>query len=137
LTYSSFKNVASKVDGTSYTVEVAVEYRGAYTAFSSPITVTYHTGAAPMPMAKVNNVEVVSFPNPFNDNFQLNFASNNEANVSIVISDLSGKTIESHNVRANEVDGLSFGESFAPGVYTIAVSQGNESYNLKAIKSEK
>jgi hypothetical protein len=134
LTYSSFKNLASKVIGTSYTIAVAVEYRGTYTAYSSPITVTY-TGLTPM--AKVNNVEVVSFPNPFNDNFQLNFASNNEANVSIVIADLSGKTIESHNVRANEVDGLSFGESFAPGVYTIAVSQGNESYNLKAIKSEK
>lgn len=135
LTYSSFKNAASKVDGTEYTIAVAVEYFGTYTEYSSPITVTYHTGAAPM--AKVNTVEVVAFPNPFNDNFQLNFASNNEANVSIVISDLSGKTIESHNVKANEVDGLSFGESFAPGVYTIAVSQGNESYNLKAIKSEK
>jgi hypothetical protein len=134
LKMGSFKNALSKVNGTTYSLKVAAEYNGVFGNFSSPCNITLNTAGL---IANDNNTngDVVSYPNPFTSNFKLAFDTNSNSDVKVVISDLTGKVIESKVVSSSDFQNITFGENAHPGMYSVSVQQDGVISNFKVVKS--
>ena len=73
-------------------------------------------------------------PNPGNNYFILNIRTNNNVDkISVRISDLSGRLVESkNNLKGSQT--LRVGSNLKAGVYFIQLTQGNETKQIKLIK---
>jgi hypothetical protein len=133
ITGSSFKRAAAKINGTTYGLKVAVEYKGSYTAFSD---VCYLTYTIPSPLNKVistNGIDVKAYPNPFED--KLTFEStDNESIISVNVVDITGRNIENFVGNVDELNRLSIGSEYAPGVYHLFVEQNDKTDLIKVIR---
>jgi hypothetical protein len=147
-TTSSTSGFTDLLDETGYTYTVTnpavgVNYfRAKFTnscgvsVYNTPIAVYY----ADCSSGKISNIlesQPLSFnvyPNPYADSFNINLATSNENKVSMAIFDLTGREIEKHEYLVNDFSTLQFGSQYPSGVYTIMVTQGNESKVLKVVK---
>ena len=134
LRMSYFKNALSKVNGTTYSLKVAAEYNGVFGNFSAPCNITLNT-AGLIENDNNTNGDVVSYPNPFTSNFKLAFDTNSNSDVKVVISDLTGKVIESKVVSSSDFQNITFGENAHPGMYSVSVQQDGVISNFKVVKS--
>jgi hypothetical protein len=80
------------------------------------------------------NFNVVTYPNPFTENFNLNLTSLSEEKVTVMVYDMTGKLLERKEVAPNELTELQIGTNFASGVYNVIVSQGENVKSLRVIK---
>ncbi len=134
LKMSSFKNALSKVNLTTYSLKVSAEYNGVFGNFSAPCNITINT-AGLIANDNTTNGDVVSYPNPFTSNFKLAFDTNSNSDVKVVISDLTGKVIESKVVSSSDFQNITFGENAHPGMYSVSVQQDGVISNFKVVKS--
>ncbi len=80
-----------------------------------------------------NSFSISVYPNPFQSGTQLRVESNSSADVSLQVYDVNGKLLlEGDSYKTNEV--ISFGETFASGIYFVKVLSGNEQKAFKLIK---
>ena len=78
-------------------------------------------------------LKVLVAPNPSSNRFQLNIASIHQEEVSIRITDISGRLVETvHRAATNSM--IYIGEKLTPGMYFAEVSAGNERQVVKLIK---
>jgi hypothetical protein len=77
---------------------------------------------------------VVTYPNPFTENFNLNLTSLSEEKVTVMVYDMIGKLLERKEVVPGELTELQIGNNFASGVYNVIVSQGKNTKSLRVIK---
>jgi hypothetical protein len=77
---------------------------------------------------------VVSYPNPFTNNFNINVTSTSSENVEMRVYDMIGKLIETRQFSTTEMDNQEVGSSYPAGVYNVIVTQGEEMKTLRVIK---
>jgi len=76
------------------------------------------------------------YPNPFAKSFKLSFISENSSDdVKINIYDITGKVIESKNLKYNDANNYEFGNNYNAGIYITVISQGKASKAIKIIKN--
>ena len=76
----------------------------------------------------------IAYPNPFENNFNINITSNLESSVRIRVYDMLGKLIEDTNVESTEISNYEIGNNYPSGVYNVIVSQGEYYANTRVIK---
>jgi hypothetical protein len=142
-----FADIAGE-NATTYTVTnpaIGVNYfRAKFTnacgvsAYSAAFTV-YYKDCAPTKAVKSNvtgksSFGVVSYPNPFTNNFNLNVTSSSSENVKVSVYDMIGKLIYKNEVQLNAVSELQIGDNYPTGVYNVVVTQGKKVKTLRVIK---
>lgn len=87
-------------------------------------------------MSTSDKFNVVSSPNPFISNFNLNLTTSSLELVQIKVYDMLGKLVEEQEVKPIDVSALKIGTSNYPsGVYNVIVTQGAEKKTLRVIKN--
>jgi hypothetical protein len=82
-----------------------------------------------------NNVaSLVIAPNPFNSNFKIYFTSVNSDDVNVSVYDITGRLIESSNVKFLEINNSEFGNNYNAGVYIVVLKQAGVSKSFRVIK---
>jgi hypothetical protein len=84
----------------------------------------------------INEADVTVYPNPANENANVQLTMNGEEEVLIVIRDLAGKTIQTINAGrlATGAHNISMSlEGIAQGLYTVTISAGTSSHTRKMI----
>ena len=79
-------------------------------------------------------LNAIAYPNPFENNFNINVTSNLESSVRIRVYDMLGKLIEDTNVESTEISNYEIGNNYPSGVYNVIVSQGQYYANTRVIK---
>jgi hypothetical protein len=146
-TTSGFADIADE-NATTYTVtnpSIGVNYfRAKFTnscgvsVFGTAFTV-YYKECAPTKAVKSNVTgkspfAVVSYPNPFTNNFNLNVTSPSSENIKVSVYDMIGKLIYKNEVQLNAVSELQIGDNYPAGVYNVVVTQGKKVKTLRVIK---
>jgi len=78
---------------------------------------------------------LVVYPNPSASSFKLNYFSSSDENVKVAAYDLTGRLLESLNVKYEEINSQEIGNGYAPGVYIVVLKQGNISKSVRVIKN--
>ena len=55
------------------------------------------------PEKAIELFDVIAYPNPFNNHFEISLQSSDNSKVSVLVYDMVGRLIEDKNVNANEV----------------------------------
>lgn len=81
--------------------------------------------------------DIVAFPNPYIENFNLNISSSSGEIISIMVFDITGKLIEQLEVKpdSNEIEKLKIGNDYQSGIYYIFVRQDTDLKTIKVIKN--
>ncbi|TDP60723.1 T9SS type A sorting domain-containing protein [Flavobacterium dankookense] len=121
---------------TNYSVRIRVMSAGTWSPFGLlPCVITSPNIARMMEEEKATELfEVMAYPNPFNNHFEISLQSTDRNNVSIKVYDMVGRLIEDKNVNANEVSTIEFGTNYPTGVYNVIVSQSNNQRSFRIIK---
>jgi hypothetical protein len=77
---------------------------------------------------------VIAYPNPFADSFNLDVTTSIDDSIEIKVYDMIGKLIEIRNSKVSEVSNQEVGNNYPSGVYNIVVTQGIELKTLRVIK---
>jgi hypothetical protein len=73
--------------------------------------------------------------NPSVNSFKLNFTSSSDENVKVEMYDLTGRLLESRDLKATEINNQEFGNNYTSGVYVIVLKQGSLVKSVRAIKN--
>jgi hypothetical protein len=125
------------VSGTTYTVRVATMINDAWQPYGESCSVTTFRDTSNFVKSMnidTTNFNVVTYPNPFTENFNLNLTSLSEEKVTVMVYDMTGKLLERKEVAPSELTELQIGTNFASGIYNVIVSQGENIKSLRVIK---
>ncbi len=78
--------------------------------------------------------EVLAYPNPSSNNFNLALTTSSSEKVEVIVYDAIGRLINKMEVSPTEVSEMKIGDSYPAGVYNLIVSQGTEVKTLRVIK---
>jgi hypothetical protein len=125
------------VSGTTYTVRVAPMINDAWQPYGESCSVTtFRDVPTFVKSMKVDTTtfNVVTYPNPFTENFNINLTSLSEEKVTVMVYDMTGKLLERKEVAPIELTELQIGNNFASGIYNVIVSQGTNTKFIRVIK---
>ena len=72
------------------------------------------------------------YPNPTKSAFNLQWTNNVVSPIYIQVTDIAGKHIES--LKANNLNSISFGQNYTPGIYIVQIKQGTDVQMLRVVK---
>jgi hypothetical protein len=121
------------LNNTSYSIRVAAFVGGVWGNYGASCTVTTPSVPAPARL-KAKTFEVSAYPNPFETAFNLNLETPSKEAVAIVVYDMMGKLVETHQVNPMEVVNLQLGSNFSTGIYNVIVSQANDMQAIRLIR---
>lgn len=129
--------------GATVSVEVKALTAGAESAYGAACNVTLlnpngRPGAdneSDAETARQPEAKLSGYPNPFRETFALNFTTESEEMVNIVVYDMTGKLVDKRTVSANELPTLQIGDNFAAGVYNLILTQGETIKTLRVVKN--
>lgn len=129
----------SVAPGTTVGVEVKVFTASAESAYGTSCQVTL-AGSTSRPDAETDadakrDTKLSGFPNPFKESFSVDFETESEEMVNIVVYDMTGKIVDRRTVSVNELPSLQIGDHFAAGVYNLILTQGETVKTLRVVKS--
>ena len=135
----------SLVDGTTYTVRVAVRIGGVWgpltgkpcnltTPGVSPGGKPVHGSDLVRNITASDNFTAIAYPNPFAENFMFDVQTTAQSTIQVRVYDMLGKQIENRNVEVSDINNLQFGDSYPSGVYNVVISQGDKTQNVRVIK---
>jgi hypothetical protein len=103
---------------------------------SNPLTVNIvgSTSKSENLSTNENFFKVNCYPNPFYDSFNLNVESSNSDILTVKVYDLLGKLVYYRTSKTMNLEIIQIGENFPSGIYSITVSQGENSKFLKMVK---
>ena len=81
-----------------------------------------------------SDFDVTLFPNPFNDEFNINLESTSLEPIELEVYDLLGRKINSRIIKPSEINTKKNGNNFLPGLYTLNIKQGKQNKSIKIIK---
>jgi hypothetical protein len=134
--------------GTRYTVTnpaIGVNYfRAKFTnscgvsVFGAAFTVYYKecasTKGIETTVTGITPFSVITYPNPFSNNFNINVTSTSSENVEVRVYDMIGKLIYKNEMPLKAVSELQIGANYPTGTYNVIVSQGKNVKTLRVIK---
>jgi sugar lactone lactonase YvrE len=124
--------------GPSYTVTNAVAginyFRVKFTNGNCNNTALYSTEIVYYRDCSNSRLSVVSYPNPYNENFNLSLSTPSDEKILITVYDMMGKLMQQLDTTINEVGDLKVGERFPTGIYNVVITQGDEVKTLRVIK---
>lgn len=84
---------------------------------------------------KVNSdFDVTLFPNPFDNEFNINLTSLSLDPIEFEVYDLLGRTIDNQKIKPTEINSKKIGTNYLPGFYTLFIKQGKQNKSIKIIK---
>lgn len=75
------------------------------------------------------------YPNPVVNSFKLNYSSSSNEDVKVATYDLTGKLVESLNVKYADINDQVMGNDYNAGVYILVLKQGSINKSLKVVKN--
>jgi hypothetical protein len=75
------------------------------------------------------------FPNPFDEEFNINLMPLSLDQIELKVYDLLGRIIESQHIKPSEINSKKVGSSYSPGFYNIFIKQGQQEKMIKVIKN--
>jgi hypothetical protein len=75
------------------------------------------------------------YPNPSATSFKVNYFSSINEDVKVTSYDLTGKMIQSLNVKYENINNQEIGTDYTPGVYVVVLNQGKISKSVRVIKN--
>lgn len=75
------------------------------------------------------------YPNPSSSSFKLNYFSSSNEDVKVTSYDLTGKMVQSLNVKYDNINDQEIGNDYTPGVYVVVLNQGKISKSVRVIKN--
>jgi hypothetical protein len=78
---------------------------------------------------------LVVYPNPSASTFKLNYFSTSIENVKVSAYDLTGRLLESRNVKYDEINNQEIGNGYNAGVYIVILKQGSISKSVRVVKN--
>ncbi|TDP60722.1 T9SS type A sorting domain-containing protein [Flavobacterium dankookense] len=131
----TLNDISNYAPNTTYSVRVALMTSGTWSPFGNPCFITSPAMLrSNKPEKAIELFDLVAYPNPFNNHFEISLQSTNSNNVSIKVYDMIGRLIDDKNVNANEVSTIEFGTNYPTGVYNVIVSQNNNQRSFRIIK---
>ncbi|WP_298155355.1 T9SS type A sorting domain-containing protein [Flavobacterium sp.] len=122
----------------AYSVKVEVKVNGVYGGFGATCNVS--TPAAPRmplqlnPTALNQNSLIKGYPNPFTNSFALHSDAKMSADLHVTVFDMNGQNLDSIWVKSDEMDSLTIGNNYAVGIYSVVVTNGEETKSFLMIK---
>lgn len=101
--------------------------------FFRTITVT-PTSVSRLSENNLSIFEASTYPNPFNESFKLNINTSSEEKMNIKVFDMVGRLVDSMNTDTSKLAEQEVGNNYPAGVYTILISQGENTKTLRIIK---
>tara|TARA_R110002012_G_scaffold203333_1_gene372703 strand:- start:3768 stop:4082 length:315 start_codon:yes stop_codon:yes gene_type:complete len=84
--------------------------------------------------AKGINLTVTAYPNPFATTFSIDLKSNATSIVSIAIYDMTGRLLETREIKADGLANQTLGERYPSGIYNVIVNQGDQTQTIRVVK---
>ncbi|MBF6640306.1 T9SS type A sorting domain-containing protein [Flavobacterium sp. J49] len=140
-----FSDIAGQT-GSSYTIANPVVgvnyYRASFTnscgvvVYSAAVAVYYQdcTTKSVENATERAPFAVIAYPNPYSENFNLSLTTTSEANVSVMVYDMTGRLVEQQEVRADKMAELQVGNNYPTGIYNVIITQGSEVKTLRVVK---
>ena len=85
-------------------------------------------------MVSSEALKVVTYPNPFTNNFNLNVTTSSSENVEMRVYDMIGKLVETRQFSITEANNQEIGNNYQSGIYNVIVTQGEEMKTIRVIK---
>jgi Secretion system C-terminal sorting domain len=83
-----------------------------------------------------NNIALMNvYPNPYTNNFKINFTSLSSEKVTVNVYDLTGREVETKMVSYSDINNIELGNNFQAGVYVVVVKQGQINKTIRVVKS--
>jgi hypothetical protein len=76
----------------------------------------------------------VAYPNPFANSFSIDLKSNNTSEVSLAIYDMTGRLLETREIKADGLANQTIGDRYPAGVYNVIVNQGENTQTIRVVK---
>lgn len=87
-----------------------------------------------VPNQDYDDLQVLAYPNPFEENFKLLVNSSSTEKVDITIYDAMGKLVEKRVINVNALNVIEIGSNYASGLYNIKLSQGEVTKTHRLLK---
>ena len=132
-----FSDVPNFVPGDVYTVRVAVQTSGYWSAFGESCDITTVAASRNMFADEAPQAEAfhaVAYPNPYNESFAFDMDSFNSEKVQVRVYDMLGKMVENREFAVDMIETQQFGERYPSGVYNVVLTQGTNVKTLRVIK---
>jgi hypothetical protein len=118
---------------TTYSIRVAAFVGGVWGNYGASCNVT--TPAAPIPARlKAKEYVVSTYPNPFENNFNISIEGATKANVTINVYDMLGRQVENREVKVEDLETISLGTNYTSGIYNVMITQDEITKVVRMIK---
>lgn len=87
-----------------------------------------------IPSSSESNNRIVVYPNPFDNDFVIDFESEKQELLKIKVYDLLGKLVEQRTINNGEINTQRMGQNYPSGIYNVVVINENDSKTFKIIK---
>ena len=119
----------NELDGSIYT---GLDYRPAIGSIA--LTGADFTTLGTDNFIASSEFSLVVYPNPSASSFKLNYISTSDENVKVAAYDLTGRLLESRNVKYEEINNQEIGNGYNSGVYIVVLKQGKITKTVRVIK---
>ncbi len=84
------------------------------------------------------SIQFITYPNPFNNNFKLEFISPDETNtIDLILYDAFGRKVYNKSFEPKRINNNEFGSNLPNGVYIVNIKQGSLTLRKKIIKQSR
>lgn len=120
---------------TTYTVSVAMELFGSFTAYAKDCTIiTPAAGKQVQPDAIVAPFKATAYPNPFANNFMIDVKTSSTSVIAIKVYDMVGRLVEQRTIAVAELENSTIGDRYPSGVYNVVVTQNESVQTVRVVK---
>ncbi|WP_333875650.1 GEVED domain-containing protein [Flavobacterium sp.] len=119
---------------TTYTVSVAMELFGSFTAYGKDCSIITPSIARQVDPSMVIDFKATAYPNPFAANFMLNVRTSSSSVITIKVYDMVGRLVEARSVTVAELENATIGDRYPSGVYNVVVSQDETVETVRVVK---
>jgi hypothetical protein len=139
---SNFNALQALTPGGTYSVTVEVQVYGFYYP-GKDCNILVPGGAPIVPFTRENvasnnggvgEFKAVAYPNPFQNSFAIDLKTSNTGPVSLAIYDMTGRLLESKEIKADGLSTQTIGERYPSGVYNVIVTQGENTQTVRVVK---
>lgn len=81
-----------------------------------------------------SNNEVTVSPNPFDNDFVIDFESEKQELFKIKVYDILGKLVEQRTINTGEINTQNMGQNYPSGIYNVVITNEDDSKTFKIIK---
>lgn len=121
-------------DTSNSRVYTGLDYRPAATSIALTGADFTDASLATNVFVDANGVSMSIYPNPFSNNFKINFESLSSDKVIVSLYDITGRMVESKNIEYLNINNQEIGSDLNSGVYIVNIKQGDVSKSLRIIK---